>query len=424
MTTFRRWLWAGVLSVLFATAGTGQSMAQSASQSPGVTLRALLEAGRSADAVAGLRGAVGDAESRMALGLGAFTLAVEKLVQGLYRHGMLTPQNPMMPVMRLPIPLNVRPEPIDYPKLRAIYQTFVDDLKVARETLADLPRSDAKIVLDLEAIKLKLPTRSAEGLTELPLNQIFDAVRGQRGRMGGPAATGPAEAWEVAFDHADTLWLRGYTHLISAMFELVLAHDWRATFDATAHVFFSGARPPPGLNAGAQDQSRMQMAMIYSGVADQIAFLHLIHWPAGDVLRLKAARAHLKAAVALSRQTWDAVLAETDDDREWLPSPRQSNRAVPTMPITDEMIAGWREALDDFDSVLDGRKLIPHWRFAKGINLSKVFEEPQPFDLVLWATGHGAMPFVTDGEMVSSESWGRINRIFRGNLLGYAAFIN
>jgi hypothetical protein len=391
-------------------------------QTAGETLRAMLEAGQAAEAVTTLRAAaVGEAGARMSLGFGAFTLAVEKLVGGLYRHGLLTPQNPFLPVMRLPIPLNVRPEPVDYQKLRAIYQTFVDDLKTAGETLASVPQSDAKLVLDLEAIKLKLPSRSAEGLTELPLRNIFEAVRGgQRGRQ----AALQAEPWVVAFDHADTLWLQGYTHIVSALFEFVLAHNWETTFDATAHLFFSGARPPAGISTGGQDIARMTPEMLYGGVADQIAFLHLIHWPAGDRVRLSAVRTHLKSAVALSRKTWDAVLAETDDDREWLPSPRQSSQAVPSLPITDEMIAGWRESLDDFDAVLDGKTLIPHWRMAKGINLRKVFEEPQPFDLVLWATGHGVMPFVDDGDVLSTERWGRINRIFRGNLLGYAVFIN
>jgi hypothetical protein len=390
-------------------------------QPVGETLRVMLEAGQAAEAVTTLRAAaVGEAGARMSLGFGEFTLAVEKLVGGLYRHGLLTPQNPFLPVMRLPIPLNARPEPVDYAKIRAIYQGFVDDLKVAGETLANVPKSDSKLVLDLEAIKLKLPSRSAEGLTELPLNRVFDAVRGPRGRPGGA----PGEAWDVAFDYADTLWLRGYTHMLSALFEFVLAHNWQPTFDATAHVFFSGGRQPQGFAAPGSDLARLTPEMMYSGVADQIAFLHLLQWPAGDAARMKAVREHLKAVVALSRQTWDAVLGETDDDREWLPSPKQSSRAVPSLPITEEMLSAWRETLDDFDDVLDGKKLIPHWRFAKGINLRKVFDEPKPFDLVLWATGHGAMPFVSDGEVLSGERWGRVNRIFRGNLLGYAVFIN
>ena len=39
--------------------------------------------------------------------------AVEGLSQGLYQYGMMTPQNPFLPVVRLPIPTNSRPQPVD-----------------------------------------------------------------------------------------------------------------------------------------------------------------------------------------------------------------------------------------------------------------------------------------------------------------------
>src|SRR5438105_320794 len=49
---------------------------------------------------------------------------------------------------------------------------------------------------------------------------------------------------------------------------------------------------------------------------------------------------------------------------------------------------------------------------------------PQPFDLVLWVAGHGAMPFLRDGPMLPGTIWQRWNAAFGGNFLGYAFFIN
>ena len=72
--------------------------------------------------------------------------------------------------------------------------------------------------------------------------------------------------------------------------------------------------------------------------------------------------ARLKSVDALSRQTWAAVRAETDNDNEWLPGPHQ--KGVLDMPVTEDMIVSWLAVLDELDAVLDGRKLAPHPRFT------------------------------------------------------------
>ncbi len=47
----------------------------------------------------------------------------------------------------------------------------------------------------------------------------------------------------------------------------------------------------------------------------------------------------MKSVIALSRKTWDAVRAETDNDNEWLPGPNQ--KGVLDLPVTGDMIASW-----------------------------------------------------------------------------------
>jgi hypothetical protein len=80
--------------------------------------------------------------------------------------------------------------------------------------------------------------------------------------------------------------------------------------------------------------------------------------------------------------------------------------------------------LGEFEALLAGRKLIPHWRLAKGINLRRVFTEPRTFDPVLWMQGSAALPYLEDGELTSNETWFRIMGLLQGNFLGYAIWFN
>ena len=380
-------------------------------EAPSELLRRELDAARAAAAITQLK-PLADAspDARMALGFAEFVRATERLTEGLFRFGLKTPQNRFLPIVRLPIPTNPQPEPVDYTKLRTLYQNFLDDLSIARATLAAFAGSSgsdqSKLVLDLNAIRMSIASDVARPTT-LELREITAAFNARRQPAPAIGTQAPVESWEVAFDRADALWIAGYSHILSALFEFVMAHDWQQTFDATSASFFAGA--PPNKNLASPDPRGIMSAM-GARFADQFALLHLIQWPAGDKARMSRVRQHLKSAIALSRETWKAVLAETDDDREWLPSPRQESRAIPSLPISDEMLTGWLAALDDFDALLDGEKLLSHWRFNKGIDLRMFFEEPQPFDLVLWATGHGALPFLKDGPTLSGANLTALER--------------
>ncbi len=407
---------------------------------PHEILRRGLESGQAATAAAAVAPmAETSADARLALGFARFVVAVEHLGQGLYRHGLKTPSNPFLPILRLPLPTNLAPEPLDYHKLRAIYQRFLDDLAEARKSLLATDGAEGKLVLDLFAIRFNL-TAAADTSASMSLNDFLGQLQArQRPLPARPAAVpdqpqgipgaeqaSPPQTWEVAFDRADALWLAGYTHMLSAMMEFIMAHDWQNTYDATGHLFFAGAKPSFTQIDPSEDATALGMVPYRdgTGLADQIALLHLIHWPAGDKVRMRAVREHIKAVVALSRDTWKAVLAETDDDRVWLPSPRQQSRAVTAMQITDETLVSWHKLLDQLDAILDGRLLVGHWRFSKGIDMRAFFEEPQPFDLVLFLTGHGAEPFLRDGPVIGMTWWQLWNRSFSNNFLGYLFYFN
>jgi hypothetical protein len=224
----------------------------------------------------------------------------------------------------------------------------------------------------------------------------------------------------VGFDRADSFWLRGYSNFLMALMEFWLAHDWHATYDATFQRFFpQGTFPLASELAPAEPGGFLNS----TDVADAVNFIHLFNWPVAEPQRMLAVRDHLKQVFALSRENWNAIEAETDNDREWLPNPRQQS-VLEGATVTTQQIAAWRSMLDVADNVLDGKLLVPHWRLNRGFNLGRVFTEPRPFDLVLWITGPAALPYLEDGATIQSGDWETMTSAFGGEFLGYLLWFN
>lgn len=381
-----------------------------------IATRQALESGAFAAGLSQLS-ARADDEALFGAGMVRFAQALERYAQTQFKYGLQPPRNISLPFLRLPLPPNPAPEELTYEKQRATFQAFLDDLAGVEATLARMKTSDVKIPLDLNAIAFDL-TGAGKPEHRVKLGQIVAQLR--------MAPGGGLDKFDVSFDRADAIWLRGYTQLLSGALQFVLAHDWRGSFEAAAHLFYPRVAPAP--LAGAEqsaESARAEMVGQRRQIADIVALIHSIHWPVAEPARLAAVHAHLKKAVALSRENWAAILAETDDDNEWMPSPQQKNGVVRAIgPVGQEQVDGWRAALDDIEAVLDGRKLMPHWRFATGFNFKRFLLEPRPFDGVGLATGHAVAPYVEKGEALSWETWGRWQRAFGGNFVGYAAWFN
>ena len=350
-------------------------------------------------------------DARLGLGVIRFMTAIERLSKGLYRYGLQSPRSFLMPVLRLPVPPNPNPEPITYEDFRGLLQNFVTAVAAAEATLADVRSPDAKLVVDLAKIRYDANGDGVVGPDETLVSVI------QRITAFGPQDMPPTLVF--AFDRADALWLRGYSHVLMGFGEFMLAYDWREGFETTFFHFFPAMRSPFRDALAPPDPGMYGEA---GPIADFISFFH-IRWPVAEPARMTVALAHLKSTIALSRETWAAVLAETDDDREWLPGPQQKS-PFESIVINPESVTAWTAVLDEMDAVLDGKKLVPHWRFDKGFNLRKVFEEPQPFDLVLWITGPAALPYLESGPVSTSTDWERLVGAFGGNFGLFALFVN
>lgn len=351
-------------------------------------------------------------DARFGLGIIRFVQAIEHLSQGLYRYGLQPPRSFVMPIVRLPVPENPNPEPVDYKKFREILLTFVADLTAAEKVLARVNASDVKIPIDLSSVRYDANGDGTIGEDERFISVMARVMEVETEELGH------SDTLTVAFDRADAFWLRGYSHVLMALGEFLLAYDWHESFDDSFHVFFPKAHSPfqEALAPPGEGMFSSEVA-----IADLISFLH-IRWPIAEPRRMRAVREHLKAMVSLSRDNWAAIMAETDNDREWIPNPSQ--KAITGTQITSDQIDAWHKVLDEFDALLDGDKLMPHWRMNQGINLRKVFEKPTPFDLVLWITGPATMPYLEDGPILTSEEWEALTAGFEDSFGSYAIWFN
>ncbi|TWT32578.1 hypothetical protein [Blastopirellula retiformator] len=360
----------------------------------------------------------GDASQRFGLGVVQFASAVETMSQSFYECGVRDHRQ-QIPFLRIVAAENPNPKATSYQDVRNILQRFVDDLAVAEQTLAKVDDKEVKLPLPLFQIRLDLngdgTTTEAETLAGVAMHlRMIENVPGNAG-VDRPYET------VVAFDYADCLWLRGYCHLLSGLAETWLAYDMQQLHDRAGYVLFEKIDSPHAYLG----EAKKTFPISGVDIIDVVALIHLINFPVKEPAKLKDAHAHFLQVISLSRRTWDTIEAETDDDREWIPSPKQSS-PVSRVRTTPEMVTTWREFLDELEAILQGEKLAPHPRIVdgRGINVKKVFFEPQPFDLVMWVQGSGATPFLEKGPITDQAFWSRINRAFNGQFMSFAVWYN
>jgi hypothetical protein len=355
-----------------------------------------------------------DDQARFGLGVLQFVDAVQHLGNSFYRYGLRSDwASREIPFLRLPVPTNASPEVLTYAATRKVFQDLIDNLQKAETTLAGVHNEQVKLPLHLGPIRLDF---AGNGKGDTSLSMLVGRY------MGGAPDLKDNPDLLVVFDRGDVAWLRGYCHLLTALAEIVLAHDGQELFDCTAHLFFTKIETPHKFLME-PDEHR---DMFFGGVnfADAIAFIHLFRLPVSEPARMKAALTHLEQMISLSKESWKFILAETDDDHEWIPNPHQTG--VLGSRVNKQMIDGWFTFIDEMDAILAGKKLIPLWRGKekRGINLRRVFTEPRTLDLVLWVQGTAATPYLEEGPLTKPELYDQLWRLFNGQFLGFAIWFN
>jgi hypothetical protein len=338
-----------------------------------------------------------DDQVRFGLGVLRFARAVERLCQSFHEYGLVS-EHTNVPFLRLPVPRNDDPAPVSYHAFRRVLDDFIRDLSAAEATLAGVTDPRVKLPLRLAAVRFDLtgsgkPTDKFTDVLRRLLRQDFDFLKAN-------------PEFLVCFDRGDVAWLRAYCHLLMAMADSYLAFDTRAAFDETAHQFF--ARPKKGAGPKPADPFRVVEV--------------------SEPSRLSRFRKHLLAVCALNRETWKFVLAETDDDHEWLPSPRQTG--VLGLPVRAEMVEAWLRMIGELEAVLEGKKLLPVgllWDTGgKGLNVKALLEDPPArFDIDVIIQRGPAAKYLEKGELVDLNVVFRTLNVFGDSLsVAYAAWFN
>lgn len=120
------------------------------------------------------------------------------------------------------------------------------------------------------------------------------------------------------FDTADVSWLRAMIHFQRALLDIVAAYDLASAVESAV-----------------KDENRGQPIRI----------------KLRDKARVLRAREHILAGLELSRRTRAQILAETDDTREWVPSPRQKSHPLP-FPVDEALFQTWEGVVSDLESLV------------------------------------------------------------------------
>lgn len=351
---------------------------------------------------------------RFSLATLTFFQSIQGLAQSFYRVGLDSGvgRRANLPLLRLPVPRNPHPEAVTGRAVREILEQFEAGLEASNRILLDLQGDPFSVPVDVGHIRLDI-----DGDGRFTDGEMFSSIYTAYNRRAQRHFTDKAPL-TIHFDAGDAYWLKGYTHLLLAITNALLAHDGSRVFHQAGHVFFPKADTEQGA------LFRQQAPTRFSPWADLIAGVHVMNMKVRSRKRMRAAHAHLLEMIAASRRSWQLIAAEGDDDLEWLPNRNQTS--VTGVELSAEMIAGWLAVLDELEDILQGRKLVPHWRITdgRGINLKRVLLEPEPFDLVLWVQGAAAVPYLEHGHLSSKRTWRRLTRVFRGDFIGFAVWIN
>jgi hypothetical protein len=358
------------------------------------------------DLESALANSPGDDERRFGLGVLKFVRGVEKLAQSFHKYGLKS-EHQNAPFLRLPVPINPEPATIDYTIFRGILDDFRKDLMASEATLAMVKDDNVALPLRLADVRLDLdgdgkPTERFVDVLKKIMRQDFEFLKDN-------------PEFLVRFDRGDVAWMRAYCHLLSGMLDFYLAFDSQKDFDLWGDTAFAKVKTP---FAGTNFERRQK-----SGEAHRVVRIV-------EPARLEQFRQHFIKVAELNRETWKSIRAETDNDHEWLPSPKQES--VLRMPVRDEMIDAWLAAVTEIEALLEGKKLMFYIGkenkedMGKGINMKRLCQDP-PAELE-WEKIFENGPdkkYLEKGEFISFDTLFRVGRVFDNpTMVAYVAWFN
>ncbi|WP_108818366.1 hypothetical protein [Pseudovibrio sp. Alg231-02] len=360
-------------------------------------------------------------QAKLALGALQFLNALQGIQQDLYKYGAgnTSPNRSLrsiLPAFRIPVAPNPTPEPVTYNKTREMLENFVSQLEQANETLNGISEQPVKLTVDL----LKINLDADNSGTVEPYENLATILSGLS-RRSPFQLKDDTTTFPITFDRADAKWLQGYSNLLLSTGNFLLAFDYENTYGLTFHSVFGASATTYGQQL--EDMGKADNGRGFGSFATPINFLHSINWTVQNPDRLKATRQNLLKVMQLNYETWDLVQKETDNDNEWLPNPNQTS-PFQALPVTQETIDSWLEAVKASEQVLNGKLLIPSMVFEGGINMKTFFETAKTFDLVLFITGPNSVDYVEQGPVWEGDFMRTITRPMGRNFGSFAVWFN
>lgn len=200
------------------------------------------------------------------------------------------------------------------PNAPPIINLFTDQLGVIDRDLA-VAGADPRFSLEL-CLACWSFDWNHDGKIDQRDSQLFELEEDSKGKI--PEGD-PRRHPTFRFDVGDVSWARAMVSFQRALGELVLAYHWSDALQTDDN----GARPDPSV-------------------------IHLI-----APERVRHARELVLAGLEFSDQSRLQYLAETDDDREWVPNPAQKNYAMP-LPVDAKLYDTWGGVVRDVRGLVVG----------------------------------------------------------------------
>jgi hypothetical protein len=209
-----------------------------------------------------------------------------------------------------------RLEFFENPIARAAWQTFLTKLEAIDRDLA-IAAAARDFSLELSLARWAFDWNH-NGAVDDRDRQLFELEFDGHG--GELAATDPRRRPTFRFDTGDADWARAMIAFQRATGELVLAYKWSEL--TLLFASFGGEQP-------------ITIRMI-------------------DKPRVARARTLILDGLGFADRSRAAYLAETDDDREWVPNPHQRNHPMP-LEIDDTVYSTWAGVIGDVRNLLDSK---------------------------------------------------------------------
>lgn len=219
---------------------------------------------------------------------------------------------------------------LDHAAGRAVWSTFVDELEAVDKDLA-IVAADPAFSLEL-CLACWEHDWNRSGEVDERDRLLFQLEVDAEGK--DLAASDPRRKPTYRFDVGDAEWARAMISFQRAAIEIILAYDWRELDKLFAGMFGKSNDP-------------------------------VITIRVGNAAGVKQARELVIAGLDHADRCRAAYLAETDDDREWVPNPRQRSYAMP-LPVDASLYARWAEITGDIRRMLTSEEGIS-FREAEGL---------------------------------------------------------